>query len=374
MRTIDALVPITVGEQAGVPWAVGLTVSLPVTLAKMLRGNDHGAVGVDEVEHLRLRRAFTDAPPASTRLPFSYRIVPEWVRSLAASVIGRIKRRSMKRWAAFPRWPLDLSADFLADIAGVHSSFARGPTPVILTHDLDSPEGLRNLHVRFLDLEESVEARSTNYIVPCAWPIDHTLLGEVAARGNEIGIHGYDHSNLTPFLGQEGRRRRLRAAQSLIERYGAFGYRAPSLLRTRALIADLKAFYRYDSSIPTSGGLFPTPNNGCASARPFFVEGLLEIPVTMPRDGSLLFLGCRPHEILSLWIQCANRIADSGGIVVLLTHCEDRFSGNPVMFATYRAFLEHVATTPRFAFSTTAEVLARHASAVPVRAGAAPQH
>src|SRR6185312_13744291 len=123
----------------------------------------------------------------------------------------------------------------------------------------------------------------------------------------------------------------LDAAKPFADRHRAAGYRAPSLLRTRGLLKDLAGRYRYDSSIPTSGGLFPVPNNGCASARPFMIEGIMEIPLSMPRDGSLRFLGKSPREILRIWIDCAERISASGGVVVLLTHCERRFSGNAPM-------------------------------------------
>ena len=78
------------------------------------------------------------------------------------------------------------------------------------------------------------------------------------------------------------------------DRYDATGYRAPSLLRTAALIADLGPLYRYDASIPTFDGAFPVPNNGCASARPWRIGSLWEIPLTPPRDGNLRFLGYQP--------------------------------------------------------------------------------
>jgi hypothetical protein len=136
------------------------------------------------------------------------------------------------------------------------------------------------------------------------------------------------------------------------------GYRAPSLLRTRDLLRDLSTRYRYDSSIPTSGGMFPVPNNGCASARPFQIEGIWEIPLSLPRDGSLRFLGHSPREILKLWTDCAAKIARRGGVVVLLTHCERRFSGNRDDARVYRQFVEHVASSPEhYAFSTPAAVL-----------------
>ena len=309
-------------------------------------------------ESLRLYASFPEQKPVSSRLPVSYHTVPAWLRSLVASAIGRWQRHHIDRWAAFPRWPLDLSADFVADLSGDDPSpFAVGPTPVVLTHDLDSAEGLRHVVRWFLDREEAVGARSSNFIVPCAWPIDHGLLGELQQRGHEVGIHGYDHSNRTPFAPAAERQTRLQGARDLIDRYNVIGYRAPSLLRSQELLRDLGSLYRYDSSIPTSGGLFPVPNNGCASARPFIIEGLAELPLSMPRDGSLRFLGYTPKHILEVWIRCAHAIARSRGVVVLLTHCETRFSGNPAMLKMYEQFLDFIASSPRFRWSTPREVL-----------------
>ena len=312
-----------------------------------------------DVMALRERRAFTERPPASARLPFDYHVVPGWARALIASAKGRWNRRRVDRWGAFPSWPIDVSTDVLDDLRGGHTERPQGRTPVVLTHDIDSAEGLANLVDRFLAIEESAGARSTSYVVPCAWPVDDQQLRELIARGHEIGVHGCDHRNRTPFAAPADRARRLDAARSFAERYHANGYRAPSLLRTRPLLRDIGARYRYDSSIPTSGGLFPTPNNGCASTRPFAVEQTLELPVTMPRDGALRFLGYAPDEIVRLWIECADLIARARGVVVVLTHCERRFSGARAMFDAYRRFLDHVsARSERFVFSSPARVLA----------------
>jgi peptidoglycan/xylan/chitin deacetylase (PgdA/CDA1 family) len=311
----------------------------------------------------RRRAAFTDRKPASARLGFSYQLVPAWLRALYASAVGRCKRRQADHWAKFPRWPLDLSADFLADLAGEAGGRAAGPAPVLLTHDLDSPEGLERAVRQFLPLEEEFGARSVNFVVPCAWPIDAGLLRELRRRGHEVGIHGYDHANRTAFADPVERRRRLDAGRRALDGYGVQGYRAPSLLRTAGLLCDLAGLYRYDSSIPTSGGLFPVPNNGCASARPFEIEGIVEIPLSLPRDGSLRFLGHSPREVGDLWVSCADRVATSSGVVVLLTHCESRFSGNPEMLAAYRRFLGHVAESDRFRWARPADVLPRAAAA-----------
>ena len=352
MTILQPMIAAT-ADPAKVPWAEGLVVSLPA----------HAASGADPVaalDRLRLARAFTELQPTSSRLPFSYQSVPMGLRTLVGGMIGRLKRRQQNSWAAFPRYPIDLSADYFADLLGLGPSpFATGATPVLLSHDLDTAEGLTNAVALFAPLEEKYGARSASYIVPCAWPIDQGQLGALQRRGHEIGIHGFDHSNRTPYAEAAERKARLGAAQPLIERYGITGYRAPSLVRTRPLLEDLAGLYKYDSSIPTSGGLFPVPNNGCASARPFMVCDIWEIPLSMPRDGSLRFLGYAPEEIFNIWCKSADLIGRSGGVVSLLTHCERRFSGNPPMLKVYERFLNHLAESGRFVFSNSGEILAR---------------
>jgi peptidoglycan/xylan/chitin deacetylase (PgdA/CDA1 family) len=349
-------------------WAEGMTLHIPRSLlADFGLSPDRAdteslpasaiAATAQAVERLRRFAAFTPEPPVSGRLGFSYRRIPPWARTIAASLIGRVRRRSVRQWACFPGWPLDLGADALADLVPDALPAPAGLTPVVLSHDLDSEEGLHNFLGHFAALEEAVGARSVNFVVPCSWPLDHGLLAQVQARGHELGIHGFDHSNRTPFVAPAERALRVARGRELADRYGMQGYRAPSLLRTPALYRELAGRYAYDSSIPSSGGLFPVPNNGCASARPLAAEGVAVLPLSMPRDGSLLFLGHRPEEILALWTQCAALIRRSGGVVVLLTHCENRFSGNPVMRDVYARFLKQLAADDGYAFRMPLEVL-----------------
>jgi hypothetical protein len=211
----DDLVRVRVADVGGrerLAWAEGQEVTLPASVLDRLgcsgdrqRGvlvlpRSGGRVVAEDATALRLLRAFTESPPASSRLPFSYQLVPGQIRALIASAIGRWRRHQVDRWARFPMWPLDLSVDFVADLAGIdRPSFADGRTPVVLSYDLDSSEGLANLLDSFVPLEEAVGARSINFVVPCAWPVDHGRLAEIHARGHEIGVHGYDHANRTPF-------------------------------------------------------------------------------------------------------------------------------------------------------------------------------
>jgi peptidoglycan/xylan/chitin deacetylase (PgdA/CDA1 family) len=379
MDYLTNLLPIKIEKTDELPhleWSHGLTMTLPQLLANHLiaLGDDNDlqkltltpkhinsetkVLSQASLIKLRSHAAFTNVQPVSGRLPINYQYIPSYIRDLIASVMGRIKRSQQARWATFPSWPLDLSADFIADLGKETSSLpVKRYTPVILTHDLDSPEGLQNAVRFFLDIEEAVGASSANYIVPCAWRIDHSYLGELKKRGHEVGIHGFDHSNKTPFLTPTERQKRLSAALPLIKQYDIYGYRSPSLLRTKDLLHDLKNLYCYDSSIPTSGGPFPVSNNGCASARPYQIEGIWELPLSMPRDGSLLFLGYSCQEILDTWIHCANLIAKSGGVVNLLTHCEYRFSGKPAMRDIYKRFLTYLADSGRFTFVLPKDII-----------------
>lgn len=357
------------GGNSQLAWAEGECFCLPASLLgdssvfECVDSDGHARLARDATveaqaaAEARLQHAFTETPPLSARLPFSYQAVPAPLRSAIARVIAATRPTRGATRDDAPLWPLDLSADFLADLAAEPRRVPAGPTPVVLSHDLDSREGLDNLLADFLPIEEAAGARSTSYLVPFKWQIDESPLQEIAARGHELGVHGYDHANRTPFLDPARMIERIAAASELVDRYDMRGYRAPSLLRTRRLLEALSRFYQYDSSIPTSGGLFPVPNNGCASARPFWISSLLELPLSLPRDGSLLLFGCEPRAILGLWMELCERIADSGGVVVLLTHCERRFSGRREMVAVYREFLEYIAASDRFTWRTARQVV-----------------
>ena len=309
---------------------------------------------LDLVSCLRTFRMFTDAPITS-RLPFPYQWIPQIIRILLARIIWKRNRSNKHLRAKFPSFPLDLSVDILSDIFSINHS-KLSPTPVLLTHDIDNLESFDNLGL-FLKEEEGVGAKSTNFIVPFKWKLNHNMLSDVRGRGHEIGIHGFDHNNRTPFLGEPEINRRLSKIRPLIEKYDIVGYRSPSLLRTNKLLNVLSKFFKYDSSVPTSGWPFPSQDNGCATARIFEFEGIHEIPLSMPRDAGLLFLGYKPNEILDLWIKCAQIISESGGVIVLLTHCDKCYSGNSTMLSVYRELLQYLKSDDRFTFKTCKELL-----------------
>jgi peptidoglycan/xylan/chitin deacetylase (PgdA/CDA1 family) len=376
MLTIDDLIEVKLSKpgDANIYWIADMPLSVPKevlehshceTVGNITFVNNNGEyrLNVDTlneadrssiVSQLRTCRMFTDVP-FSSKLPFSYQLVPQILRITVARFIGRRARKHIHRWAKFPSFPLDLSVDALSDILAIHYKKLK-PTPIILTHDIDNPASFQKLP-EFLKEEERVDARSTNFVVPFKWPLDYNLLSEIRQRGHEVGIHGFDHGNKTPFLSEIEMTQRIEKMRHLVERYAIKGYRSPSLLRTRKLLQELSRMFKYDSSISTAGGLFPVPNNGCATARMFKCEGMYEIPVSLPSDAKLFLLGYKPHEIINLWITCAEKISQSGGIVVLLIHSDTCFFGNRAMFSLYRELLQHFRHDERFTFKTCGEPL-----------------
>ena len=101
-------------------------------------------------------------------------LAPDWIPVLVAAGHNAV------HWSTVGA-PTALDSDLM--------DWARTNDQLILTHDLDSAEGLRNLVTWFLPLEEAVGARSTSFVVPCAWSLDVGLLDETSARGHELGVH-----------------------------------------------------------------------------------------------------------------------------------------------------------------------------------------
>jgi hypothetical protein len=79
-----------------------------------------------------------------------------------------------------------------------------------------------------------------------------------------------------------------------------------------------------------------------------------------------------PEQISALWRKVAPRVADSGGTVNLLTHCEAGFSGNPATLAQYHGFLEWLAADARFEVTLPTVLVNRLDSMIGSTAAATP--
>ena len=75
--------------------------------------------------------------------------------------------------------------------------------------------------------------------------------------------------------------------------------------------------FDHDSSYTDTDPYEPQPG-GCCSYLPFFIDDLVELPITLPQDHTLFsILG---HQDSSLWLDKARELRRRGGMVLVLSH------------------------------------------------------
>lgn len=285
--------------------------------------------------------------PFYTRLPLNYSRFPRRVRA----GLGRMGRGSETR-EGFPSWPIEESVEairwaFLKSLEILHGKmevnafWPEGRFCVSLTHDVDSGRGFENIEY-FREIEEGLGLKSCWYIVGGGYKKDFRVLDGLARSGNEIGLHGIKHDNRIAFLGEGKIRKRIMGAGPLIKRYSIKGFRSPSLLRSPELSRAESGIFKYDSSVPDTERFSQiSPANGCCSVFPFFREGMLEIPLTVPQDACLLKIH-GPERILEVWKEKLDWISRVGGLACINTHTDSHFSGNPGMLGVYEKLLKYM--------------------------------
>ena len=233
----------------------------------------------------------------------------------------RIQDRS-----TFPGWPLESSLhelyawllDLLAEVRG-------GPVPwldmwpdgrtwaLVLTHDVETEFGCRNLHL-LRDAERAAGYRSSWNFVPERYVVEPALLDRLRAEGCEIGVHGLRHDGRD--LGSRTLlEQRLPAIRRYADRWGAVGFRSPATQRVWEWMPELG--FDYDSSSTDTDPYEPQPG-GCCTYLPFFNEELVELPITLPQDHTLFAI--LPNTPPDLWVQKARRLRDQGGMALALAH------------------------------------------------------
>jgi peptidoglycan/xylan/chitin deacetylase (PgdA/CDA1 family) len=262
-------------------------------------------------------------------------------------------RRALIRWQGspvFPLWPYDESVAALMRFAIRCSLCARGRSElsfrwfwphgahaaIILTHDVESANGLRNA-VRIADIEQERGLRSSFNIVGSEYAVDMGLVNELRTRGFEIGLHGIFHDkSLFSSRAEFEHQRQLLGELAL--RLRARGFRSPATHRVHDWIAELPI--AYDCTVPLSDPYEPQPGGSC-SPWPYFLGNVVELPYTLPQDHTLFTL--LGHSSIDLWRDQVERLERSYGLVQCLTHPDPGYLGNRVNEARYVEFLDFIA-------------------------------
>jgi hypothetical protein len=225
----------------------------------------------------------------------------------------------------FPRWPAEPGLHDLYDLVlGWTAELAGEPVPwiapwpaghswaVVLTHDVETEAGYRSCEP-LRELEVAAGFRSSWNFVPRRYVVEQARVEQLLADGFEVGVHGLYHDGRDlESLGvlQE----RLPAIRDYAHRWHAVGFRSPATNRVWELMPLLG--FDYDSSYPDTDPFEPM-GGGCCTWLPYFNNGLVELPITLPQDHTL-FVILREDE--SRWLDKAALLRARGGMALLITH------------------------------------------------------
>jgi peptidoglycan/xylan/chitin deacetylase (PgdA/CDA1 family) len=258
-------------------------------------------------------------------------------------------RRAGSR-SEFPDWPLDRSVEnllrFYAYCLLVRTGRAEAQfawfwpdafrAAVILTHDVESAEGLK-LALELCEVEERRGLRSSFNVVGGDYPIDYGIVNEIRERGFEIGLHGLVHDR-SLFSSRESFDEQLRRLEEASDRLGSVGFRSPATYRNPDWMQELPA--DYDSTFPHSDPYEPQPG-GCSSIWPYFLGSLVELPYTMPQDHTVFTL--LGEKTPTLWLEQMERLEQSFGLIELLSHPDRGYLGDRRKRVLYEQTLDVIA-------------------------------
>lgn len=249
---------------------------------------------------------------------------------LPVAVRKHLQRIALKGWDArpFPRWPTETLVDDLmfATWRLVLESAGVDRIPFIwlwpdnyrfagmLTHDVETARG-RDFCRELIGLEARFGVHSSFEIVPeDRYDVPNEFLDYVRDAGCEICLHGLNHDGHL-FTSQEEFERRSRAIGVYAHRYGAHGFRSPIMYRQLEWIDKLPI--SYDMSVPNVAHLDPQ-RGGCCTVLPYFLDHVLELPLTTVQDYSLYHI--LREETATLWRQQLETIRSRHGLASFNLH------------------------------------------------------
>src|SRR2546427_7741032 len=177
----------------------------------------------------------------------------------------------------------------------------RGISHVLtVSHDVETRRGLDVGWPNLARIERAEGIRATWNVPSNRYPLSASDFNHMALDG-EIGGHDTRHDGRLILLGLEDKVRRLRLCKSRLEQLSmgeVRGFRSALLQHVREFIKDLaEAGFRFDSSAPSWEPLSPTSlhSHGVGTVFPFKIDGVVEIPVSLPQDHQLVRVaGCSP--------------------------------------------------------------------------------
>jgi hypothetical protein len=264
----------------------------------------------------------------------------------AAQISARRLYSKVQARVPFPRWPVETSLhEFYALVLGWSAEVAGEDVPyiapwpagrswaLVLTHDVETDDGLRQLPV-LRDIELAAGFRSSWNLVPGRYDVSDDVVAKLKAGGFEVGLHGLYHDGRD--LADGVFQRRLPEMRRWAQRWQASGFRSPATHRAWNTMASLP--FEYDSSYPDTDPFEPQPG-GCCSLLPYFNGSIVELPITLPQDHTVFVILRRPDA--GIWIEKCEQIRAAGGMALLITHPD--YLGQAPIASAYEELLARFA-------------------------------
>jgi peptidoglycan/xylan/chitin deacetylase (PgdA/CDA1 family) len=261
----------------------------------------------------------------SRALDLYYGLKPLLPRRVQLALRRAYARRQVE--TTFPAWPaervlLDLRDDDLRRRLR-NGSGPRLPLigwwpegrrfAVILTHDVEGPAGIENIP-RVLEIERRHGFVSSWNFCAEWYSIPGDLFDAVRSAGCEVGLHGIAHDGRL-FRDRASFEANLPKIHRYMREWGASGFRSPATHRNADWMPDLECLY--DTSFPDTDPFEPQPG-GCCSIFPFFIDDLVELPITLVQDHTLFEI-LRDRSV-ERWVEKSEWIIEHNGLVNLLVH------------------------------------------------------
>jgi len=277
------------------------------------------------VENLR-RERYLVASSGQRRLRNFYYflrpILPFAIRKLLQQTIFRWRNRS------FPSWPVDCSVERVFESLMELSIQCTGASEVpfiwfwpdgkscaaMMTHDVEEKNGADSCD-KLMDLDDSFDIKASFQLIPEGrYAGIDDLVARIRARGFEANIHDLDHDGRL-YDHVEQFQQRARKINEYARQYVMKGFRAGAMHRNQEWFGMLE--FQYDMSVPTVSHLEPQ-SGGCCTVTPYFVGGVLELPLTTVQDHGLFHvLG---EMSIDLWKQQIETISRHHGLISFIIH------------------------------------------------------
>ena len=204
----------------------------------------------------------------------------------------------------------------------------------MMTHDVETSAGAGFCR-ELMALDDSFQIKSSFQFVPEErYVVSDDLLAELRSHGFEVNIQDLNHDG-DLFRDREEFLRRALRINEYFRNFGSKGFRSAIMYRNAEWLKTIET--SYDMSFPNVAHLEPQ-RGGCCTVMPYFIDKIVELPLTTIQDYSLLhILG---ESSINIWERQIDLIRQKSGLISFIVH-PDYLKGKREI-GLYRLLLSHL--------------------------------